>query len=168
MFARAVKYIGKGISYLSNSLSVISMVALVFVMVAVVIAVLARWLFDAPLRGTWELVTLGFAIVVWAPMAMAALKGQHVALTLVLDRLPRRPKLALEVIIALVSSGVLGMLSWRLVMYGIRLGQTISRTPLLKIPYEPFLYFAAAAVAVMALAFLARIPETVAANRKEQ
>lgn len=168
MSTKAAKYLNKVVSYLGNSLSAIAMVALVFVMVAVVITVVARELFDAPLRGTWELVTLAFAIVVWAPMAMAALKGQHVALTLVLDRLPRRPKLGLELIIALVSSGILGMLSWRLVMHGIRLGETISRTPLLKIPYEPFLYFAAAAVAVMALAFLARIPETVGKIRKEQ
>jgi TRAP-type C4-dicarboxylate transport system permease small subunit len=168
MFTRAAKRIAKALSYPSNVLSAAGMVAMVFVMMVVVVTVLARWLFDFPIKGTWDLVTLAFAIIVWGPMAMAALKGSHTALTFVLDRLPRLPRLSVELIVALLTSGMLGMLTWRLVAHGIRMGETISRTGVLKIPYEPFAYFAAAGCAVMTLAFLAGIPGIVGKIRKEQ
>jgi TRAP-type C4-dicarboxylate transport system permease small subunit len=168
MFTRAANRIVKALSYPSNVLSAAGMVAMVFVMMAVVVTVLARWLFDFPIKGTLDLVTLAFAVMVWGPMAMAALRGSHTALTFVLDRLPRLPHLVVEVIIALLTSGILGMLTWRLVAHGIRLGETVSRTGVLKIPYEPFVYFGAAGCAVMTLVFLARIPEIVGKIRKEQ
>jgi len=168
MFTRAAKHIAKVLSYPSNVLSAAGMVAMVFVMMAVVTSVVARELFDSPLRGTWDLVTLAFAILVWGPMAMAALKGSHTALTFVLDRLPRSPRLGMELIIALLTSAMLGMLTWRLAAHGIRMGENITRTGVLKIPYEPFVYFAAVGCAVMTLAFLARVPEIVGKIRKEQ
>jgi len=168
MFTRAGKYINKVLSYPSSVLAAMGMVAMVFVMMAVVVAVISRELFHSPLRGTWDLVTLAFAILVWGPMAMAALKGSHTALTFLLDRFPRSPRLGLELIIALLTSAMLGMLTWRLVAYGIDLGERISRTGVLKIPFEPFAYFAAAGCALMALAFLARIPGIVGQIRKEQ
>jgi hypothetical protein len=37
----------------------------------------------------------------------------------------------------------------------------------LKAPWEPFVYFAAGAVALMALVFLARVPEAAGKIRKE-
>jgi TRAP-type C4-dicarboxylate transport system permease small subunit len=168
MFTRAAKYINKGLSYPSNFLSAAGMVAMVFVMLAVVVSVVSRWLFDFPIKGTWDLVTVAFAIIVWGPMAMAALKGSHTALTFVLDRLRRLPRLVVELIIALATSGILGMLTWRLVAQGIRMGEAISRTAVLKIPYEPFAYFTAIGCAVMTLAFLARVPEIVGRIRREQ
>lgn len=168
MFTRAGKYINKVLSYPSNVLAAMGMVAMVFVMMTVVVSVVSRELFDSPLRGTWDLVTLAFAILVWGPMAMAALKGSHTALTFVLDRFPRSPRLGMELVIAVLTSAMLGMLTWRLVAYGIRTGETITRTGVLKIPFEPFVYFAAAGCALMALVFLARIPGIVGQIRKEQ
>jgi TRAP-type C4-dicarboxylate transport system permease small subunit len=168
MFTNVAKYINKWLSYTSSLLSAAAMVAMVFVVMAVVVMVLARWLFDFPLKGTWDLVTVAFAIIVWGPMAMAALKGSHTALTFVLDRVPRLPRLIVQLIIALVTSGMLVIVTWRLVAQGVRMGEAVSRTGVLKIPYEPFAYFAAAGCALMALAFLAAVPEVVGKLRKEQ
>jgi TRAP-type C4-dicarboxylate transport system permease small subunit len=168
MFTRAAKYIDKVLSYPSNLLTAMAMVAMVFTMLAVVADVLGRWIFNSPIRGTWDLVVLAFAIIVWGPMAMAAFKGSHVALTVLVDKLPRLPRLVVELIINLLSGGMLGVISWRLVMYGISQGQAITRTGVLKIPVSPFLYFAAFGCALTALVFLARVPETVGKIRKEQ
>jgi len=168
MFTRAAKYINKALSYPSNLLAAMAMVAMVFAMMAVVVDVIGRWFFNSPIVGIWDLITLSFAILVWGPMALAAFKGSHVALTFLLDKLPRLPRLVLELIIALVTSGILGILAWRLVVYGIYLGETKSWTGTLKVPYEPFLYFAAAGTAVMALVFLAGVPAALGKFRKEQ
>ena len=168
MFTRAAKYIDKVVSYPSNLLSAAAMVAIVFVVLAVVVDVTMRYVFNSPLYGIWDLCTLAFCIIVWGPMAMAAFKGSHVALTFLLEKFPRLPRLGLELIINLVTSGVLGIVSWRLLLHGILLGKSITQTGVLRIPYEPFVYFAAFACAMMALVFLARVPETVGKIRKEQ
>jgi TRAP-type C4-dicarboxylate transport system permease small subunit len=168
MFTRAAKYINKVLSYPSNLLAAMAMVAMVFTMAVVIANVFSRWFFNSPLRGTSDLVTLAFVIIVWGPMAMAALKGSHIAVTAVLDRLPRLPRLVLQLIIALVSGGMLGLVTWRLVMYGIRQGEILSQTGVLRLPWEPFVYFTAAGCGLMALVFLARVPETVGKIRKEQ
>ena len=88
-------------------------------------------------------------------------------MTFLVERLPRLPRLGLELIIALVCSVMLGMVSWRLVLHAMILGASQTQTAALRIPYEPFGYFAAFACAMMALAFLARVPEAVGKIRKE-
>lgn len=167
MFTRAARHIDKVLSYPSNLVSAAAMVAMVFVVVAVVVDVMLRYFLNSPLYGLWDICTLAFCIVVWGPMAMAAFKGSHVAMTFLVERLPRVPRLGVELVVNLVSGGILGIVSWRLLMQGILLGETKVQTGVLKIPYEPFVYFAAFSVAVMALVFLARVPETVGKIQKE-
>jgi len=167
MFTRAAKHMAKWLSYPSSLLAAFAMVAIVFVTLAVVADVFMRYVFNSPIRGVWDLSGLAFALIVWGPMAMAALKGSHIAMTFLLDRFPRVPKLALGLIIALVSGGILGVIGWRLLMYGIELAESKSRTDVLNIPYEPFAYFAAFACVTMALAFLVGVLEVVGKIRKE-
>ena len=168
MFTRAAKYMTKVISYPSNLLAAAAMVAMVFCMLAVTADVFMRYVFGSSILAVWDLSTLAFAVIVWGPMAMAALKGTHIALSFLLNKFPRLPRLGLELIISLVTSGMLGMVSWRLLMHAIILGEQRTHTALLKLPYAPIVYFAAFACAIMALAFLARFPETVGKIRKEQ
>jgi TRAP-type C4-dicarboxylate transport system permease small subunit len=168
MFTRVAENMKKGLSYPGKVLSVTAMVAMVFVMLAVTVDVFMRYVFNSPIRGVWDLCTLGFAIIVWGPMTMAALKGSHIVLTFLLDRFPRLLSLGLQLIISLVVSGMLGMVSWRLFIHAMLVGATKVMTPTLRIAYEPFVYFTAVACAIMALAFLANFPEAIGKIRKEQ
>jgi TRAP-type C4-dicarboxylate transport system permease small subunit len=167
MFTRAAKYMDKVLSYPSNLLAYCAMVAVAFVVLAVVADVFMRYVFNSPIQGTWDLCRLAFTVMVWGPMAVCALKGSHIAVTFLLEKLPRLPRLGADLIIALVTAGMLGTVAWRLVIHGILLGATGTETGTLRISYAPFAYFTAFACAVMALAFLARVPETVGKIRKE-
>lgn len=167
MFSKVAKYMDRVISYPSNLASAAFMVAMVFVMLAVAADVMMRYLFGSPILGIWDLCALAFSIIVWGPMTAAALKGSHIAVTFLLEKLPRLPRLGLELIIALVSSVMLGMVSWRLVLLAIEMGADKTQTATLRIPIEPFAFAAAFACAFMALAFLARVPEAVGRIRKE-
>jgi TRAP-type C4-dicarboxylate transport system permease small subunit len=158
----------KVISYPSGLLSAAAMVAMVFVMLAVSADVFMRFVFKSPITGVWDLSTLAYIVIVWGPMAAAAIKGTHIMLTFLVEKLPRSPRLGLELIITLVTSGMLGMVSWRLLIHAMDLGTRQTLTAVLKIPYGPLGYFAAFACAIMALAFLARFPEIVGKIRKEQ
>ena len=168
MFTKLAKNMNKVISYPSRLLSASAMVAMVFVVLAVSVDVFMRYVFNSPIYGVWDLCTIAFVIIIWGPMAMTAIKGSHIALTFILDRFPRLPRLLLELIISLVTSGMLGLVSWRILIYAIDMGATQVNTPSLRIPYEPFGYFVAFACAIMALAFLAGFPETVGKIRREQ
>jgi TRAP-type C4-dicarboxylate transport system permease small subunit len=126
-----------------------------------------RYFFNSPIYGLWDLCALAFAIIVWGPMAMGASKGSHVAMTFLVDKLPRLPRLGLELVVNLVTAGILGIVSWRLVLHGIEFGESQVVTGILRIAYEPFVFFAAFSCAVMALVFLARVPESVGKIRKE-
>jgi TRAP-type C4-dicarboxylate transport system permease small subunit len=168
MFTKAAKYMTKLISYPSSFLFGAAMVAMVFVMLAVSADVFMRYVFKSPIVGVWDLCTMAFAIIIWGPMTMAALKGSHIALTFLLDRFPRLPRLGLQVIISLVTSGILALVSWQLLLHAIHLDVTEFGSPTLRIPHAPVAYFAAFACVIMALAFLIRLPEALAKFRGEQ
>ena len=168
MFTSAAENMKKGLSYPSRVLSAAAMVAMVAVMLAVTADVFMRYVFSSPIKGVWDFSTLCFAIIVWGPMTMAALKGSHIVLGFLLDRFPRLLRLGLQLIISLVVSGMLAMVSWRLFMRAVLVGTTKVLTPTLRIPYEPFVYFTAVACALMALAFLTNFPEAIGKIRKEK
>jgi len=167
MFTRAAKYIDKALSYPTDVMFGASMVAMVFVMLAVTADVFMRYAFNSPIVGVWDLCTIAFAIIVWGPMALAASKGSHIAIEFLKDRLPRLPRLGLELIITLVTSGMLGIVSWRLFLFAIDMGAGKEITPSLRLPLAPLGYFVAVACGLMALVFLARLPETIGKIRKE-
>ncbi len=153
------KYIQALVSPLSNLLTGISMVAMVFVMLLVVADVFMRSVFNAPIRGTHDLTILAFALIVFLPMSIAALKDRHVSLLIAVERLPRVGRLVIESVMMLAVTGVLGIVTWRLLLQGQRLQATNAETALLGIPTPPFLYLATFAFALMTLVFLARVLE---------
>jgi TRAP-type C4-dicarboxylate transport system permease small subunit len=167
MFTRAAKRIGKILSYPTSLLNAATMVAMIFVMMVVTIEVTKRYITGWDIYGIRDLTTIGFCVIVWGPMAWAALRGMHIRLTFVVDRLPRLLGLSLELVAELVSCVILGMVSWQLVVYAITMGASRVDTGVLKIPLAPWGYFAAFACAMMALAFLAKVPETMGKIRKE-
>lgn len=168
MFTRVAEYMKKGLSYPSKIMFGAAMVAMVFVMLAVSADVFMRKVFGSGIVGQWDLSTLAFAVIIWGPMTLTALKGNHIALTFLLDRFPRLPKLGLQVIISLVTSGVLGLVSWRVLLHAIDLDKQHFVSPTLRIPHAPIAYFAAFACFIMALAFLIGLPEALGKFRKEQ
>ena len=167
MFTRAAKYMNKVLSYPSNLLNAAAMVAMISVTLLVTVEVTKRYITGWDIYGIRDICTIGFCVIVWAPMAWTAIKGQHIRLTFVVDRLPRLLGLGLELISWLVSGVMLGIVSWQLVVEAILLGTNQTTTGVLLIPLAPWAYFAAFACAVMALAFLAKVPETVGKIRKE-
>jgi len=168
MFTKAAEYMKKGLSYPSDFMFGAAMVAMVFVMLAVSADVFMRYVFGSSIDGVWDLNTMAFVIIIWGPMTVTALRGSHIALTFLLDRFPRLPRLGLQVIISLVTSGMLGLVSWRVLLHAIDLDVQGFVSPTLRLPHAPLAYFAAFACFIMALAFLIGLPEALGKFRKEQ
>ena len=168
MFTKAAEYMKKGISYPSDLLSFVAMAAMAYVTLAVTVDVFFQKVFHSPIYGLWDTCMFAFAVIIWGPMVLTALKGSHIALTFLLDKFPRLPRLCLQLIITLVTSGILGLTSWQVLLYGIHLQETKMGSPTLNIPYAPLAYFIAISCFIMGLAFLIKFPETIGEIRREQ
>ena len=160
MINKVAEYSKKLITPISQFWVVISMVAMVLVVLFIVADVFMRAVFNSPIRGTSDLVILAFSMIAFFPMALAALEGHHVALDVLVTRFPRAPRYTLELIMNLITTGILGVVTWRLLLHGMRLQSMNSETVLLGIPFSPFLYLATFAFALMTLAFLIKAIES--------
>lgn len=132
-------------------------VALALAAMALVTAldVTGRYLLNAPLPGSYELVGLLLAVTVFAALPLATARREHVVVD-VLDHLLPRPLVALQAgVTALIAAGALAILAWQLWVRGQRLAADNAATDLLEIPLAPFAFFMAVCTALAVPAMLA-------------
>lgn len=153
MLKRMAEYLQRVVSPVSRVLNDVSMVILAGVMFLVVADVLMRRLFNSPILGSHDVRAVGFALVVFLPMGWCTLKDRHVELTVVVSRLPQKPRQYIEVCVILLTTAILGVTSWQLMKQGIRLQTMNGETPVVGIPYYPFVYLATLGMVMMTLVF---------------
>jgi TRAP-type C4-dicarboxylate transport system permease small subunit len=146
----------KVVSPISDRLRDISMVMVVLIVLLVVADVCARRIFNSPIRGTNELTSLAFSLMTFLPLAWCAFMGSHVEIDIAVKKLPKTPRLVIEAVIMFITTGMLGMMSWRLFVYGTILQAANVKSSLLSIILYPFLYIAAFGSLMVALAFFIR------------
>ncbi|MDO5656791.1 MAG: TRAP transporter small permease [Paracoccus sp. (in: a-proteobacteria)] len=74
--------------------------------------VAVRYLTNYSLASTEELLTNGFLVLTVFGAAIAARRGEHLAVTLLANLLPRRARQAVLVLAVLLSALLLGMSAW--------------------------------------------------------
>nr|WP_272213513.1 TRAP transporter small permease [Marinicella sp. W31]MDC2879472.1 TRAP transporter small permease [Marinicella sp. W31] len=124
---------------------------LMALMCLTVVDVIGRYLLNAPVKGASELSELLLVCVVYLGLPAVCLDGGHVTVDLVTKSLPRwseRPRLFLT---GLVSSAVLGVIAWRLYVYGAQVGGYNLVTNSLRLPVAPVVWFCAVFAAISAL-----------------
>lgn len=156
MLDRVANHLKKVVSPISRVLGDISMVVIVLVTLLVVVDVCLRRFFNSPIQGSHDLSSLAFSIIVFLPLAWCAINDGHVELNLVVKRLPKTAQLSIEVIMMFITTGILGLMSWQLLIQGIRLRDMNAETAILGIPMYPFLYLATLGGLMLALAFFIR------------
>lgn len=166
MIAGVARHINRLVSPVSKVLSYVSAVVMALTVLLVVVNVCMRRFANSPILGVHDISALAFSIIVFLPMAWCALKDGHVSFNIVVDRFPRTTRLAVEAIMLLITTGILGLVSWQLVMQGIRLGSMNAETALLEIPLSPFLYLAALGMTMMTMAFLIKFLQLLSAIGK--
>lgn len=121
--------------------------------------VVGRYLFNAPLPGSYELVGLLLAVVVFAALPVATARREHVVVDVLDHLLPRRLVALQAGLTGLLAATALAALAWQLWLRGLRLAADNAATNLLAIPLAPVALFmaacSAAAVPAMVAAALA-------------
>ncbi len=119
-----------------------------------VIDIIGSKLFNKPLNGVVELTGYFVAVLVPAAAAKVFLTHQHVRIEMVTQKLPARVNNAIDRVVNLVLGGLLSVLTWKTVAFGISKQQSGQYSDTLHFPFYLVIYFEAAALAVFSLVLL--------------
>ena len=108
---------------------------LMFIMVFTSLDIVLRYVFNKPLEGSYELVSLIMVPVALFGISEAQAQNAHIRVAALQERLPLRARLLLETLTLLIMLGVSALLTWQAATYAIeawRIGDLvmgISRLP---------------------------------------
>lgn len=129
-------------------------VLLISVMVLTVISVIGRYVFNAPIPGDYELTELACAIIVFSFFPYCHVTSANIVVDFFTTRLSIRQKAILDSFHGLAFTIMAGLITWRLLVGGLKKLDDGETTLFLGIPIH-FAYFSALIAAVLLTAVCA-------------
>jgi len=114
----------------------------------------AMRLFGRPIPGTYELVGYFGAVIIAFAMAQTSVERGHIAVEMLVDRLPRRPRHVVEALSALVGAFLFALLAWQSLIYAADLMESGDVSLTLGVPTWPFVSCIGAGSALLVLVLL--------------
>lgn len=148
-----LRTIAKSIDRISTWLNGVSAAAVVFIMLLTCADVLMR-AFGRPIPGTYEMVGYFGSVIVAFALARTSVERGHIAVELLVDRLPPRPRHAVEALGALAGASLFGLLAWQSLIYAADLMESGDVSLTLGVPTWPFVSCIGAGSAVLVLVLL--------------
>jgi TRAP-type C4-dicarboxylate transport system permease small subunit len=132
--------------------------ALLFAMMCLTfVDVVARYLFNSPIRGGFEITELVLLVLIFAGLPLVSHGDEHVTMDFIDRMLPAR---ALAVLIRAVHALVAAMflfLTWQMWIKAARIAGYGDTTDVLRITVGPFVYFMVAMIALTALVHVFKV-----------
>ncbi len=138
---------------LSRVLNIFSGIALVSLMCLVFGNVTLRALWQ-PILGAYEFTSFVFSLSVALALAHCAAKGGHVAITIFADLLPKRVQAVLDAIVAVLGTGLFGVLAWQVSKYAVTIYHSGEVSLTTETPFYPFIGVLALGMLMVALVIL--------------
>ena len=110
--------------------------------------VVARYVFNFPLRGAFELTELALLVLIFAGLPLVSHADEHVTMDFIDRVLGRRALLALVRAVHAGCAAVMFFVAWLVWIKAGRLAGYGDTTDVLKILVSPFVYFMAAMIAL--------------------
>jgi len=145
--------IAKVTNRVSAGLNGISAAAVMFIMLLTCADVVMRF-FGRPIPGAYELVGYFGALIVAFALAWTSIERGHIAVELLVDRLPARPRALVEGAGYLFSTVLFGLLAWQSQVYAMDLLETGEVSLTLGIPTWPFVFGLTAGCGMLSLVLL--------------
>ncbi len=130
--------------------------ALLWLMALTVVAVITRYVFNAPILGAQDLSQISLVIVVFPAMAYCGWTGGHVALDFISSVMGRAVSRRVDTIINTICSVLFLLVAWRTWMRAVDALQYGEASNLIEIPHAPFFFIIAASCGLYALVLLGR------------
>jgi len=133
-----------------NALAGLAVVAMMLLTCADVILRLMRH----PIPGTYELVGFLGTVIIAFSLAMTSLTKGHIAVELLVEKLPRRAQSGFEAIASLIGAVLFALISWQSLVYAADMRQSGEVSVTLTMPIYPFIYGIAAGSALLVMVLL--------------
>jgi TRAP-type C4-dicarboxylate transport system permease small subunit len=119
--------------------------------------VIGRYIFNAPIKGDFELVVLATGIIACLGLADALANDGHIRIDILTSRFPRSVRLVLDVFAHFLGCILWAFVAWRVFLYGITLKKSHSISGMLPIPVFPFVFIVAFGCVVLCLVFVTKL-----------
>ena len=140
-------------------LGVAASTILLLMMALTVVDVVARYVFNRPLRGAFEVTELLLLVLIFAGLPLVSFSDEHAVMDFVDRLLSPRGRRRLERAVQLVNAAFMLLLTWLVWRKADRIWAYRDATDVLRILYGPFVYFMAVTLALAALIHLYKVVE---------
>ncbi len=152
-------FLGRAIDFLARKIVWLSALGVLAVFVLVVVDVVGRYFFNHPVKGSNDIGELMLVGIAYFAMAFTQLHKEHVRVTLVWGKLPKKVQQAFDCAAYLFGAAIWALIAWNL---AVRIHKLLagtyassSESPVLGIPHLPFLFVAVVGAIAFALLLLA-------------
>ena len=121
--------------------------------------VVARYVFNRPIAGAFEVTELLLLVLIFAGLPLVTYADEHAVMDFIDRLLGRRSLRALEGGVELVNAGLMFLLAWLTWLKADRIRAYGDATDVLRILYGPFVYFMALALALAGVIHLYKMVE---------
>ena len=132
--------------------------ALLFCLMCVTfVDVVARYLFNRPIRGAFELTELLLLVLIFAGLPLVSHADEHVTMDFVDRALPERGADLLARFMHGVCAAVFFFLTWQIWIKAGKIAGYGDTTDVLRIPVGPFVYFMVAMIALTGIVHVFKV-----------
>jgi TRAP-type C4-dicarboxylate transport system permease small subunit len=140
-------------------LGVAASVVLLAMMLLTVVDVVARYLFNRPLRGAFEVTELMLLVLIFAGLPLVSFADEHAVMDFI-DRVAgRRGARIVERAVQVVNAAFMFLLCWLVWLKADKIWAYRDATDVLRIVYGPFVYFMAVALGLAGVIHLYKMVE---------
>jgi TRAP-type transport system small permease protein len=130
---------------------------LLCLMLVTFVDVVARYLFNRPIRGAFELTELTLLVLIFAGLPLVSHADEHVTMDFIDRMLPQRAVPILIRLIHALVAAVFFFLTWQVLIKAGRIAGYGDTTDVLRIPVGPFVYFMAAMIGLTAVVHVFKV-----------
>jgi TRAP-type transport system small permease protein len=116
--------------------------------------VVARYVFNRPIRGGFEVTELLLLVLIFAGLPLVSHADEHVTMDFIDRALRGGVRVWLHRIVNLLVAALMFFMAWQVTLKADRISSYGDATDVLRIAYGPFVYFSAAMIALAGLIHL--------------
>ena len=135
-------------------LGVAASAILMAMMLLTVVDVVARYVFNRPLAGAFEVTELMLLVLIFAGLPLVTYADEHAVMDFIDRLLSPRAQTVLQRAVQLASAAVMFLLTWLIWLKADRIWAYRDATDVLRILYGPFVYFMAITIGIAGLIHL--------------
>ena len=152
----------KGLAKIFNSVGA----ALIVVLMSLTVGeVIGRYVFNRPIKGSYEMIEYFMGVAVTFTMAYVMVKSRHIRIELLLNLFSQRYRAALEALAYFFGMATFGIVTWQMFLFEEEMRLKAEGTPILMVPVAPFVLVVTIAWGIFSLTCLVKLVRSIAGGR---